>query len=172
MVISLSVDLLKVLHKAVLETDPKTVAGYTQESMIEGSMERALTQIYGIEPFESIIDKAAALMYSINAFHPFADGNKRTSLLAVYFFLLFNGYQFLITEDAITLTVKIADRQIKDEKIIAQWLRHHCRKNLILRFYSRFVFSRIHTNLYKDESFLALIVFPILDLTKKIWPKA
>ena len=172
MVITLSEDFLKVLHKAVLENDPKTSSGYTQESMIDGSMERALTNVYGYEPFKSVIEKAAALLYSINVFHPFADGNKRTSLLAVYFFLLFNGYHFLITEEAITVTIKLANRDIKKEETIVQWLRRHCRKNLLLMIYSRLFFSRMHTSLQKDEFFLTGFVFPLLELTRKIWPKA
>jgi death-on-curing protein len=171
MVIPLSVKFLKVLHNTVLEDDPTAAVGYRQESMIEGSMQRALTRIYGYEPFQSIIDKAAALMFSINVFHPFTDGCKRTSLLAVHFFLLFNGYQFMMTEDCVTLTLKIANREIQDEKIVSDWLRRHCRKNLILRFYSRFIFPKMHTSLHRNELFIATIALPLLEYTKKIWPK-
>lgn len=172
MVIRLSADFLKLLHESVLEDDPNTASGYKQESMIDGSMERALTRVYGYEPFESIIDKAAALMLSINVFHPFTDGCKRTSILAVYFFLLFNGYLFTITDDIVDLTIKIAKREIQDEKIVANWLRRHCRKHIIIALYSRFIFSRIHTNLHKNELFITSFVLPLLRYTKKIWPRA
>ena len=172
MVIRLSADFLKLLHESVLEDDPDTASGYKQESMIEGSMERALTRVYGYEPFESIIDKAAALMLSINVFHPFTDGCKRTSILAVYFFLLFNGYLFTITDDIVALTIKIAKREIQDEKIVANWLRRRCRKNLILSLYSRFIFSRVHTSLHKNELLITSLVLPLLSYTKKIWPRA
>jgi len=172
MVVPLSADFLKILHKTVLEDDPKTAAGYKQESMVDGSMQRALTQIYGYEPFKSVIDKAAALMCSINIFHPFTDGCKRTSILAVYFFLLFNGYQFTITEDIVTLTLKIAKGEIVEEKIVAKWIRRNCRKNLLLTLYSRFIFPKVYTVLHKNELFIITFVFPLLDLTKRIWPKA
>ena len=172
MVLPLSEDFLKVLHKIVLENDPKATRGYMQESMIGGSMQRALTEVYEHEPFGSVIDKAAALMYSIIVFHPFNDGNKRTALLAVFFFLLFNGYQFRITEDAVNLTLKVAKREIRKEKTISHWLRGYCRKNLLLIIYSRLFFSRIHTSLHKEELFLSTLVLPLLDVTRRIWPKA
>ena len=172
MVVRLSADFLKVLHGSVLEDDPNTASGYKQESMIDGSMERALTRVYGYEPFESIIDKAAALMFSINVFHPFTDGCKRTSILAVYFFLLFNGYLLTITDDIVDLTIKISNGEIRDEKLVANWLRRRCRKNLILTLYSRFIFPRVHTNLHKNELFITSFVLPLLDITKRIWPRA
>lgn len=168
MIIPLDAEFLKLLHKIVLENDPQATPGYMQESMINGSMQRALTKIYGYEPFVTVIDKAAALMYSINIFHPFTDGNKRTSLLAAYFFLLFNGYHLMITEDAVTLTLKIARREIRDEKIIANWLKQHCRKNLILIFYRRFIFPRV----YKYKPFIAALAVSLLEITRKIWPRA
>lgn len=171
MVIRLSSDFIKTLHKIVLENDPQAASGFKQESMVEGSMQRALTKVYGYEPFQSVIDKAASLMFSIIVFHPFTDGNKRTSLLAVHFFLLFNGYQFTITEDVATLAIKIARGEIRKEETIAQWLKLHCRKNLLLKVYSKFIFPRVHTSLEKNESFLALIAHPFLDFTKGIWPK-
>jgi death-on-curing protein len=171
MVIPLSENFLKALHRAVLEDDPKAARGYKQESMIDGSMQRALTDVYGYEPFKDVIDKAAALMLAINVFHPFTDGCKRTSLLAVYFFLLFNGYQFTITEDVATLTLKIASREILDERIVANWLKRNCRKNLLLAFYSRFLFSRMYTNLHENQFFLSTIIFPLLEITKSIWPR-
>lgn len=172
MIIPLSKDFLKALHQSVLEDDPNTAPGYKQESMIEGSMERALTRVYGYEPFKDIVDKAAALMLSINIFHPFIDGCKRTSLLATYFFLLLNGYQFAITEDMATLTIKIANREILDEETVSKWLRPNCRRNLLLRLYSRIFFPRVYQNLHRNEPFLTILILPLLELTKRIWPKA
>lgn len=172
MVIPLSEDFLKALHNAVLEDDPKAARGYKQASMIDGSMQRALTNVYGYEPFKGVIDKAAALMLAINVFHPFTDGCKRTSLLAVYFFLLFNGYQFTITGDMATLALKIANREIQDEVTIANLLRRNCRNNLALSLISRFVFSRVYRNVHENELFLTTVVLPLLELTKRIWPKA
>ena len=87
MVIPLSTEFLKVLHKTVLEDDPKTAPGYKQESMIEGSMQTALTKVYGYEPFESIIDNAAALMISINVYfiHSQMDVREHHYLLSTSF---------------------------------------------------------------------------------------
>jgi len=171
MVIRLSEDFIKSLHDIVLENDPKAASGYKQESMIDGSIQRALTKVYGYEPFETVIDKATSLMFSLIVFHPFTDGNKRTALLSVYFFLLFNGYQFTITEDVANLAIQIAKGKIQNEKIIAEWLKRYCRKNLLLRIYSRLFFSRVHTSLQKSESPFATLAHLLLDITKGFWPK-
>lgn len=172
MAIPISVELLKALHESVLEDDPKAVGGYRQESMIDCCCERPMRKVYGYVPFPDMVDRAAALMFSINAFHPFIDGCKRTSLLATYFFLLFNGIQFEITRDMIDLTIKIADRKIMDEAIVSARLRPYCRKNLVLTFYSKAIFPLIHTGIHKNEVFITVLIIPLIDYTRKIWPRA
>lgn len=162
MVVPLSVDFIKAIHKAVLDDDPKAARGYRHEGMIEVCMERATNVVYGHEQFKSNLDKAAALMFSINVFEPFNDGCKRTSLLATYFFLLVNGYQFVITKGIVALTFKIAMGEIKDEHAVADWIRKHSTKNKI---------PRLFNNIRGDEPFLAPIIVSLLDLTRKFWVK-
>jgi death on curing protein len=41
---------------------------------------------------------AAAYAYGLAKNHPFVDGNKRTSLLAIYTFLGINGVDFIVPE--------------------------------------------------------------------------
>lgn len=48
--------------------------------------------------YETVADKAAALLWSITKNHPFVDGNKRAALTAVNLFLLNNGWVLLASQ--------------------------------------------------------------------------
>jgi len=109
--------LLKAIHRAFIEIEGEP--GYLSEGMIEGCIQRAITYVYGFEPFPTIIMKAAALMYCIIVFHPFVDGNKRTAILATSFFLLFNGYEFTIPNDSVEFTIAIAEFKKSERQIAA-----------------------------------------------------
>jgi len=103
---------LKAFYEAIVEVyketeDPITV-GYNK-SMIQVCIERPLTDIYSMIPFPHLLHKASVLMETIINFHPFADGNKRVALLATYYFLYWNGYDFTIPENAANFTIEIAE---------------------------------------------------------------
>lgn len=172
MVIPVTEEHLKLLHQIVLENDPKALSGYMYEGMIDGSMKRALVKVYGYEPFKDIVDKAAALMYSIIVFHPFNDGNKRTALLAVYFFLSFNRYYFEISRDAVNVTIAIADKKIKNEKIISNWLRQYTGKSLFARLQRFVILSTMKEGpMDSIKTRFAMLSLPLLNFMHKIWPK-
>ncbi len=172
MVVILSENSLKLLHDIVMENDPRAVRGYSYKSMIKGSMDRALTQIYGCEPFVDIIAKAAALMHSIIFFHPFNDGNKRTALLTTYFFLMFNGYAFNITPDAVSFALKISRERISDVKVVEGWLRKNIRQPFLLRLVARIFYSRRREiDFGSTRSAITALSLPILEFTKDLFPK-
>ena len=135
-------------------------------------MERALTQVYNFEPFPSVLEKAAVLMYSIIVFHPFIDGNKRTALLATYFFLFFNGYSLNLSEEVVQVVLKIADGKM-DEKAILEWLKKNTRRPFILRIFMRLFASRIGkvVSLEKMQPAISNVTIQLLEFTKKAWQK-
>lgn len=135
--------MIKVFHNAILQNYPDTLPGYMSESMIQGCMDYAMTDVYGHQPYPDVITKSAALLYAIITFHPFIDGNKRTALLSTFFMLYFNGYFFAITEEAVQFTKQIAERKIQKVEIVAQWLLRHAKKNLIGALISRLLISRM-----------------------------
>jgi len=142
MVVPLPETVIKFLHIVILTTYPDTTSGYMQESMIGGCMDYAMTKTFGYEPFKDLITKASVLLHSIITFHPFVDGNKRTALLATFFFLLFNGYHFHIPLDAADFTRQIALEKIPKIEIVAAWLSKNVRKRRIAFAY-RLLFGRM-----------------------------
>ena len=66
---------------------------------------------------------AAAYGYGIAKNHPFVDGNKRTSLLAIYTFLGINGIDFRVPEaEAAAMIVSLAAGEVSEESL-ARWIR-------------------------------------------------
>ena len=66
---------------------------------------------------------AAAYGYGIAKNHPFVDGNKRTSLLAIYTFLGLNAVDFRVPEvEAAAMIISLAAGEISEENL-ARWLR-------------------------------------------------
>lgn len=62
-----------------------------------GALESALAQprltFEGQELYPSIVEKVAALGFSLVKNHPFLDGNKRTGHAVMEIFLVLNGYE-------------------------------------------------------------------------------
>jgi death-on-curing protein len=68
-------------------------------------------------------DLAAAYGYGIARNHPFIDGNKRTSLLAIYTFLGRNGINFVVPEaEAAAMIMALAAGEVSEPNL-ARWIR-------------------------------------------------
>ena len=68
---------------------------------------------------------AAAYGFGIARNHPFADGNKRTALLAIYTFLGLNGVDFAVPEaDFAAVILALAAGEVSEDAL-AGWIRGH-----------------------------------------------
>ena len=66
---------------------------------------------------------AAAYAYGIARNHPFVDGNKRTSLLALYTFLGVNDIDFIVPEaEAAAIILSLAAGEVS-EASLTRWIR-------------------------------------------------
>ena len=94
-----------------------------------GALESALAQprmtFAGGELYPSIVDKAAALGFSLIQNHPFLDGNKRTGHAAVEVFLLLNGFEIQSSVDEQErIVLQVASGEM-DREAFTLWLRDH-----------------------------------------------
>ena len=90
-----------------------------------GALESAIDRPRNKWAYESseLPDLAAAYAYGISRNHPFVDGNKRTSLLALYTFLGINGIEFVVREDmAAAMIISLAAGEVSEESL-ARWIR-------------------------------------------------
>jgi death-on-curing protein len=94
-----------------------------------GALESALAQprmtFGGGELYPSIVDKAAALGYSLIQNHPFLDGNKRTGHAAMEVFLFLNGFEIQSSVDEQErIVLQVASGEM-DREAFRLWLRDH-----------------------------------------------
>jgi death-on-curing protein len=130
--IHLGKNAILIIHRYVV-TNLVAVDGLNYAGMIQGSIDRAYTTIEGKEKFPHILDKAGSILYSMVRFHPFADGCKRTGLLAAYLYLLYNGYYLKIPQDSARFLERVADSKdsnAPNERDVINWIRKHSGRDL------------------------------------------
>jgi len=95
--------------------------GLRDEGLIESAVARPYQTFGGEDLYQTVYEKAAALVQSIIINHPFVDGNKRTALATCLVFLDENGIvkvEELNVERWEDLTLKVADGQLGREEIV------------------------------------------------------
>lgn len=79
----------------------------------------------GRDLYPELVDKAAALGFSLISNHPFVDGNKRVGHAVMETFLVLNGYELRATvEEAERIILDVASARCTREQLTA-WLRTH-----------------------------------------------
>jgi death-on-curing protein len=94
-----------------------------------GALESALAQPFatfdGNELYPGLVDKAAALGFSLIQNHPFADGNKRTGHAIMALFLAMNGYKINATiDEQVEIILSVASGNL-DREGFTTWLATH-----------------------------------------------
>jgi death-on-curing protein len=95
--------------------------GLRDEGMLESALDRPKNK-WAYERTE-LAELAAVYAYGIARNHQFVDGNKRTSLLALYTFLGVNGVDFEVPEaDAAAMILSLAAGEVSEEGL-TRWIR-------------------------------------------------
>lgn len=90
--------------------------------LLESAAKRPSLVIFGEAQFPTLVDKAAALMHSLAYHHLFADGNKRTAVVAVSEFFRLNGWHIQWPPGKTEAFVLDVAQQRCDIPQIAAWL--------------------------------------------------
>jgi death-on-curing protein len=95
--------------------------GLRDEGMLASALDRPRNK-WLYEQAE-LPELAAAYAFGMSRNHPFIDGNKRTSLLALYTFLGVNGIDFIAPEaEAAAIILALAAGEV-DEDGLGRWIR-------------------------------------------------
>jgi death-on-curing protein len=95
--------------------------GLRDASLLESALDRPRNK-WAYEQAD-LASLAAAYGFGIARNHPFVDGNKRTSLLAMYTFLGLNGVDFVVPEtEAAAIILALAAGEVSEESL-ARWIR-------------------------------------------------
>ena len=93
--------------------------------LLQSSLARPNTTLYGADAYPSLDLKAAALMHSIVTSHPLIDGNKRTAWALMITFVLLTGFEVVAeTDDAFDFVLGVATES-RDLDSIASWIAAH-----------------------------------------------
>jgi death-on-curing protein len=96
-------------------------SGLRDAGLLESALDRPRNK-WSYEQAE-LPELAAAYAYGMARNPPFVDGNKRTSLLALYTFLGINGIDFDVPEaEAATMILSLAAGEVSEESL-ARWIR-------------------------------------------------
>ena len=124
--VSLTLEQILQLHALVLVKDGGA-EGVRDVGRLEAAVSTQHQVVFGEELYATVFAKAAALMRGIIGDHPFADGNKRTAMLAGLTLLEVNGYNFTAQRGELeNLAVRVATDHL-DIDAIADWLKRHSR---------------------------------------------
>ncbi|MFF2407408.1 type II toxin-antitoxin system death-on-curing family toxin [Streptomyces sp. NPDC058092] len=93
--------------------------------LLSSAVHRPQSQIFGIEAYSDLFEKAAALLHSLAVHRPLVDGNKRMAWMCTVVFLDFNGSDMVDVDqgDAYKLVIEVAMGALDDVGYIAQRLR-------------------------------------------------
>ncbi|MEV0821334.1 type II toxin-antitoxin system death-on-curing family toxin [Nonomuraea rubra] len=92
--------------------------------LLEAALQRPQTSLFGQDAYPDLFAKAAALLHSVVANHPFVDGNKRAGWLLTYVFLAKNQIELDPDDDvAYNLVIAVASGKLAEVDEIAAVLR-------------------------------------------------
>jgi len=96
--------------------------------LVESAVGRPKSTFGGEYLYNSIFDKAAALLQSLLKNHPFVDGNKRTALTSAGLFLKKNNYKLINNhQEEVEFAVRVDNGNLTVEQI-SKWLKEHSNK--------------------------------------------
>ncbi len=120
----LSLEEVLYLHQEIVEkTGGKE--GILDFGSLHASIERPKASFGGKDLYFDIFAKAAALIHSLILNHPFADGNKRTGLVAMIRFLEMNNISFQAVSDELLELVLNIENKTYSIKSLAFWIKKH-----------------------------------------------
>ncbi|MFC9700128.1 type II toxin-antitoxin system death-on-curing family toxin [Streptomyces sp. NPDC056943] len=93
--------------------------------LLSSAVHRPQSQMFGVEAYSDLFEKAAALLQSLAVNHPLVDGNKRMAWMCTVVFLDFNGAEMVGVDqdEAYKLVIDVATGDLEDIVLIARRLR-------------------------------------------------
>ena len=103
-------------------------AGIRDIRLLESALAQPAATFDGADLHPTLVDKAAALGFSLVANHPFIDGNKRIGHATMEVFLVLNGYEIQASVDDQEHVMLAVASGALDRQQLASWLNQHVAK--------------------------------------------
>ncbi|MCR8945385.1 MULTISPECIES: type II toxin-antitoxin system death-on-curing family toxin [Streptomyces] len=93
--------------------------------LLSSAVHRPQSQMFGVEAYTDLFQKAAGLLQSLAVNHPLVDGNKRMAWMSTVVFLDINGTDMVGVDqdEAYKLVIEVAMGSLEDVDLIAGRLR-------------------------------------------------
>lgn len=93
--------------------------------LLSSAVHRPQSQMFGVEAYTDLFEKAGALLQSLAVNHPLVDGNKRMAWMCTVVFLDFNGTDMVDVDqdESYKLVIEVATGSLEDVAQIARRLR-------------------------------------------------
>jgi len=120
----LTLEQILILHNRILEQHSGSI-GIRDKGILESALAQPYMSYGGEELYPTLIEKVAALGFSLINNHPFVDGNKRIGHAAIEVTLLMNGYEIqadVDTQEAIILAVAASEMS---RQSFLEWLQNN-----------------------------------------------
>ena len=115
------------LHSSMIKKSGGSM-GVRDYSGLESAIAQPRLTFGGEDLYPTVVEKAAALCFSLIQNHPFVDGNKRVGHALMTNFLIENGYIIAATVDTQErLILGIASGDVSREQLV-KWLTAHIRE--------------------------------------------
>lgn len=112
------------LHRRLLEATGGA-PGIRDLGALDSAIAQPKATFGGVDLYPTLVEKAAALCFSLVRNHPFVDGNKRVGHAAMETFLVLNGSEVdASVDDQERLMLDLAAGRVDRTQLI-DWLRHH-----------------------------------------------
>jgi len=112
------------LYRRVMKQSGGTV-GIRDLGRLESALAQPRATFGGAELYPTIVEKAAALGFSLIQNHPFIDGNKRIGHAALEVFLMLNGYEIEAgVDEQQKVILGVASGEI-ERKAFVEWVCEH-----------------------------------------------
>ena len=123
------VDEILLIHDRIISATSGS-QGIRESSLLDSICNTPFGSFSGKELYPDIFLKAAVIFNSLVNYHVFIDGNKRTGIATMEYFMTKNNYSFtnskLIKEEFV-LHIAIDNPDLAD---IASWIKKHSRKEI------------------------------------------
>lgn len=124
MTIYLTVDQVTVLHAEGIRRHGGS-PGVRDPGLVDSAVAQPKAAFGGQDLYPTVVEKAAALGYSLVTNHAFIDGNKRVGLAAMDTFLRVNDHKIDATSDDLEgVILGVADGSVSRDQLI-EWVRRH-----------------------------------------------
>lgn len=112
------------LHRRLLQATAGA-SGIRDFGVLESAIAQPKATFGGVDLYPTLVEKAAALAFSLVQGHPFVDGDKRVGHAAMETFLVLNGTEIEASvDDQERLMLDLAAGRIGRSDLI-DWLRQH-----------------------------------------------